>query len=81
MKVGNSYPLINTRVVFMEKCGRFIAWEEAQTLKDAEEIFKSCGWKYAEDIKPENPQKQELLNKAEELIKKAEELKTAAFRL
>ena len=81
MRVGNSYPLIHTRVVFMEKCGRFIAWEKAQTLKDAEEICTSCGWKYAEDIKPENPQKQELLTKAEELIQKAEELKAAAFRL
>ena len=81
MMVGNSYPLIHTRVVFMEKCGRFIAWENVQTLKDAEEICTSYGWKYAEDIKPENPQKQELLTKAEELIKKAEELKAAANKL
>lgn len=81
MMVGNSYPLIHTRVVFMEKCGKFIAWENAQTLKKAEEICTTCSWKYAEDIKPENPQKQELLNKAEELIQKAEELKAAAFRL
>ena len=81
MMVGDAYPLEYKRVVFMEKCGKFIAWEKAQTLKDAEKICTSCGWKYAEDIKPENPQKQELLTKAEELIKKAEELKAAANRL
>ena len=81
MRVGNSYPLIHTRVVFIEKCGRFIAWEKAQTLKDAETALDACAWKYAEDIKPENPQKQELLTKAEELIKKAEELKAAANKL
>ena len=81
MMVGNYYPLIHTRVVFMEKCGKFIAWEKAQTLKDAENEFNTCAWKYAEDIKPENPQKQELLTKAEELIHKAEELKAAANKL
>lgn len=81
MMVGDSYPLTRKRVVFMEKCGRFMSWVNAETLEDAETIWSACSWKYAEDIKPENPQKQELLTKAEELIKKAEELKAAAFRL
>ena len=81
MMVGYSYPLTRKRVVFMEKCGKFLAWENADNLKDAENVISVIPWKYAEDIKPENPQKQELLTKAEELIQKAEELKAAANKL
>ena len=81
MMVGNSYPLTRKRVVFMEKCGKFLAWGFVDNLKDAENAISVTTWKYAEDIKPENPQKQELLTKAEELIQKAEELKAAANKL
>lgn len=81
MMVGNSYPLTRKRVVFMEKCGKFLTWDSADNLKDAENAILVTSWKYAEDIKPENPQKQELLTKAEELIQKAEELKAAANKL
>ena len=81
MMVGDSYPLTRKRVVFMEKCGKFIAWHSSETLEDAENTPYVTIWTFAEDIKPENPQKQELLTKAEELIQKAEELKAAAFRL
>lgn len=81
MMVGDSYPLTRKRVVFMEKCGKFIAWSKAETLEDTENTPYVVVWSFAEDIKPENPQKQELLTKAEELIQKAEELKAAAFRL
>jgi hypothetical protein len=38
-------------------------------------------WKFAKDIEVENPQKQELLNKADELIQKANELKQQAEKL
>ena len=81
MMVGNAYPLTQKRVVFMEKRGKFIAWTNAKTLEDAETVLDIIAWKYAEDIKPENPQKQELLTKAEKLIKEAEELKAAANKL
>lgn len=81
MMVGDVYPLTRERVVFMEKCGKFIAWVNAETIEDTETVLDTYGWKYAEDIKPENSQKQELLTKAEELIKKAEELKAAANKL
>ena len=81
MMVGYSYPLTLKRVVFMEKCGKFLTWDSADNLKDAENVISVIPWKYAEDIKPENPQKQELLTKAEELIQKAEELKAAANKL
>ena len=81
MMVGDEYPLTHKRVVFMEKCGKFMAWVYAETLEEAETALDTCAWKYAEDIKPENPQKQELLIKAGELIQKAEELKAAANKL
>ena len=81
MMVGNTYPLTKKRVVFMEKCGKFLAWDCVDNLKDTENAISVTTWKYAEDIKPENPQKQELLTKAEELIQKAEELKAAANKL
>ena len=65
----------------MKKCGKFLAWAIVDNLKDVENEISVTSWKYAEDIKPENPQKQELLTKAEELIQKAEELKAAANKL
>ena len=81
MMVGDCFPLTQKRVVFMEKCGKFLAWDKAETLENAETVFSVYAWKYAEDIKPENSQKQELLTKAEKLIKEAEELKAAANKL
>ena len=69
------------RVVFMEKCGSYLAWTDTDTLEKAEKEVNTSFWKYAEDIEPENKEKQELLAKANELIKKAEELKEMASRL
>ena len=42
----------NQRVVFMEKCGGFIAWTDAETLEEAENIKETCFWKYAKEIDP-----------------------------
>ena len=81
MMVGDSFPLTNQRVVFAEKQGVFFAWNVAETLEDAEKETNIIKWKYAEDIKPENPLKQELLAKADELIQQAIELKAAAAKL
>jgi len=70
------------RVVFMGKCGTYIAWHYAKTFEEAETVLETVIWKYVKDIEPEtNSQKQELLDKANELIKKAEELKSAAEKL
>ena len=82
----SDYPITKTnpgtpRVVFMEKCGRYIAWDGATTLKEAETTIATTSWKYAKDVEPENPKKQELLAKADKLIKKAEELKEMANKL
>ena len=42
----------NRRVVFMEKCGGFLAWKHAETLEEAEnEKYTTC-WRYAKEIEP-----------------------------
>lgn len=38
------------RVVFMEKCGGFLAWVDAKTLEEAENITDTFFWKYAKEI-------------------------------
>lgn len=48
-----------TRVVFMEKCGKLIAWEYSETFEEAENKVKTCFWNYAVDLdwKPEEETK------------------------
>ena len=70
-----------TRVVFMEKQGKFIAWDGAETLEEAETQVDTCPWNYAKDLSEINPQKELLLSKADELIAKAEELKKEANKI
>src|SRR5690625_4458796 len=40
------------RVVDMEKTDRFVAWDGATTLEEAEDSVKVNSWSYARDIKP-----------------------------
>ena len=40
------------RVVFMEKCGGFLAWAFAETLEEAEKSTSTTFWKYAKEIEP-----------------------------
>ena len=40
----------NTRVVFMEKCGKFIAWLDADTIEKSENITSTVSWNYAVDL-------------------------------
>ena len=40
------------RVVFMEKCGGFLAWGGAETFDEAENITHTTFWKYAKAIEP-----------------------------
>ena len=42
----------NKRVVFMKKCGYFLAWNGAETIDEAEQVKDSCFWKYAKEIEP-----------------------------
>lgn len=49
------------RVVFMEKCGKYLTWIWSETLEDAEKETAVIIWKYAKDIEPEpEPQIVEL---------------------
>ena len=49
----------STRIVFMEKCGKFIAWLDADTIEKAENITSAVSWNYAVDLdwKPEEETK------------------------
>ena len=38
------------RVVFMEKCGVFLAWAKAETLEEAENITEPIRWNYAREL-------------------------------
>ena len=40
------------RVVFMEKCGKFLAWTDAETIEDAEKVKETCCWNYAKELEP-----------------------------
>ena len=47
MMVSDTESVWAKRVVFMEKCGGFIAWVDAETFKEAENAKDTCFWKYA----------------------------------
>ena len=55
------------RVVFMEKQGKYLAWQYAETMEAAEKETTIASWKYAVDVPKENPQKTEMLKRVEEL--------------
>ena len=55
------------RVVFMEKQGKYLAWQYAETIEVAEKETTIASWKYAVDVPKENPQKTEMLKRVEEL--------------
>ena len=40
------------RVVFMEKCGGFLAWADAKTLEEAENTTDTVFWEYAKEVEP-----------------------------
>ena len=40
----------NTRVVFMEKCGKFIAWLDVDTIEKSENVTSTAVWNYAVDL-------------------------------
>ena len=57
MKVSNNpietledFKNASTRVVFMEKCGKFIAWYDADTIEKSENIISTTYWNYAVDL-------------------------------
>ena len=44
------------RVVLMQKCDRFLAWNNAETIEESECVFGILPWRYAKEI----PEKVEL---------------------
>ena len=57
MKVSNKpietsedFKNANTRVVFMEKCGKFIAWLHVDTIEKSENITSTASWNYVVDL-------------------------------
>ena len=77
----DDHPKQYKRVVFAFKNGRYIAWEEAETVEEAKNKTLVSSWKHAKLLSEENSLKQELLSKADELIQKAEELKQQTNKL
>lgn len=55
------------RVVFMEKQGKYLAWQYSETIEESEKEVETCTWTYAVDVPKENPQKTEMLKRVEEL--------------
>ena len=54
MLVGESPSTMDLkRVVFMEKNGRYLAWDAAETFKGIEKITWVTAWGYAKDIEEE----------------------------
>lgn len=72
MMVSNSGVDWCKRVVFMEKCGRFLAWGGAETIEDAERSSSVKTWYYAKEIK---------LERECEICKLREEIKGIEERL
>ena len=52
MLVSNDKIYWTKRVVFIEKCGYFLAWVDAKTLEEAENETDTCFWEYAKDLEP-----------------------------
>ena len=50
IKTKEQFENARTRVVFMEKCGKLIAWEYSETFEEAENKVKTCFWNYAVDL-------------------------------
>ena len=46
----------NKRVVFMKKNDRYLAWNNAETIEDAECTYRVASWRYAKEL----PEKVEL---------------------
>ena len=59
IKTKEEFKNASTRVVFMEKCGKFIAWLDADTIEKSENITSTVSWNYAVDLdwKPEEETK------------------------
>ena len=42
----------NKRVVFMQKCNRYVAWVNAETVEESEGVYEATAWRYAKEVEP-----------------------------
>ena len=52
MMVSDDKMYWKKRVVFMKKRGGFLAWVNAKTLEEAENVTETIFWKYVKEIEP-----------------------------
>lgn len=67
MLVSNDNKEWHPRVVFMEKCNTYVAWINAETLKEAESETTAYGWEYAKE--PEEKEEEVVEMTMEEVCK------------
>jgi hypothetical protein len=63
------------RVVFAQKNGYFIAWNNAETIDEAKHHWNTSGWRYAREVQPVNPRIAEIESQIQELQNELETLK------
>ena len=78
-KEENSFPRVmlvsdvgdawKRRVVFMQKCDRFLAWDNAETIENAECTYRVASWRYAKEIEPRTITLSDLNSKIEDIKK------------
>lgn len=52
MEVSNNGSFWCKRVVFMEKNGKFLAWDYAKSIEEAERVTDVGVWRYAREVQP-----------------------------
>ena len=72
IKTKKQFKEAKNRVVFIEKCGTFIAWEHSETLEEAENVLKTYTWNYAVDLdwQPEEEETKPLKLTMEQIAQK-----------
>jgi hypothetical protein len=64
-----------SRVVFAQKCGYYLAWNMAETIEEAKNITLAVEWQYAREIQPVNPRIAEIERQIQRLKNELETLK------
>ena len=59
------------RVVFMQKCDRYLSWLKAETIEESEGIYEATAWRYAKEVesKPRTITLSDLNSKIEDIKK------------
>ena len=72
IKTKEDFKNASTRVVFMEKCGKFIAWLNEDTIEKSENVTSTISWNYAVDLdwQPEEEEIKPLKLRMEQIAQK-----------